>query len=95
MRAPSSLQPGLNRQFTGPEAHSLARGCPCRPRRMDAGERLRQRTGARPRPPIRPPIRPPLAYPGTVVYYDDVKEVTAEEGGELAAHEEITAKYTP
>ena len=35
-----------------------------------------------------------LIVPGTVVYYDDVKEVKAEDGGELAAHEEITAKYS-
>jgi hypothetical protein len=34
-----------------------------------------------------------LIVPGTVVYYDDVKEVKAEAGGELAAHEEMTAKY--
>ena len=34
-----------------------------------------------------------LIVPGTVVYYDDVKEVKADEGGELAAHEELTAKW--
>ena len=34
-----------------------------------------------------------LIVPGTVVYYDDVEDVKAEDGGELAAHEEMTAKY--
>tara|TARA_B110001452_G_C15125974_1_gene392400 strand:- start:162 stop:959 length:798 start_codon:yes stop_codon:yes gene_type:complete len=34
-----------------------------------------------------------LIVPGTIVYYDDVKDVKADEGGELAAHLEMTAKY--
>ena len=34
-----------------------------------------------------------LMVPGTVVYYDDVSIVKADAGGELKAHEELTAKY--
>ena len=34
-----------------------------------------------------------LIVPGTVVYYDDVSIVKADAGGELKAHEELTAKW--
>ena len=34
-----------------------------------------------------------LIVPGTVVYYDDVSVIKADQGGELKAHEEMTAKY--
>jgi len=34
-----------------------------------------------------------LLVAGTVVYYDDVSIVKAEAGGELKAHEELSAKY--
>ena len=34
-----------------------------------------------------------LMVAGTVVYYDDVSIVKADAGGELKAHEELTAKY--
>ena len=34
-----------------------------------------------------------LLVAGTVVYYDDVSIVKADAGGELKAHEELTAKY--
>ena len=34
-----------------------------------------------------------LIVVGTVVYYDDVSVIKAAQGGELRAHEEMTAKY--
>lgn len=34
-----------------------------------------------------------LLVAGTVVYYDDVSVIKADAGGELRAHEELTAKY--
>ena len=34
-----------------------------------------------------------LVVAGTVVYYDDVGVIKADEGGELLAHEQMTAKY--
>jgi hypothetical protein len=34
-----------------------------------------------------------LLVAGTIVYYDDVSIVKAEGGGELRAHDELTAKY--
>ena len=34
-----------------------------------------------------------LCIAGTIVYYDDVSVVKADAGGELRAHEELTAKY--
>jgi hypothetical protein len=34
-----------------------------------------------------------IIVPGTIVYYDDVEVVKADRGGELRAHDEMTAKY--
>lgn len=34
-----------------------------------------------------------IIVPGTIVYYDDVEVVKADRGGELRAHDEVTAKY--
>ena len=34
-----------------------------------------------------------VIVPGTVVYYDDVEVVKADRGGELRAHDEMSAKY--